>query len=138
MASEGATQAADKSSIVGQTSLSLPVDAGALPVIVECLMGAAAIESRFPPAIGSEICGEIDGSMAYLMDIALDNAHRLRRKSYLFEYQGFRFKLVQDNPRKWSDHLLTIVPQDDHALEDRAFMTAAEFASALSWAHGGL
>jgi hypothetical protein len=75
--------------------------------------------------------------MAYLMDIALDNARRLRRKTYFFEYKGFRFKLVQDNPRKWSDHLMTILPQGDHVQEDRAFMTAAEFASALSWENGG-
>jgi methylamine utilization protein MauJ len=74
--------------------------------------------------------------MAYLMDIALDNSRRLNRKSYLFEYKGIRFKLVQDNPRKWSDHLLTIVSHDDQALQSAVFETAAEFASCLNWGNG--
>lgn len=74
--------------------------------------------------------------MAYLMDIALDNSRRLNRKSYLFEYNAVRFKLVQDNPRKWSDHLLTIIPEGDHARESAAFATAAEFASCLNWENG--
>jgi len=44
--------------------------------------------------------------------------------------------LVQDNPRKWSDHLLTILPQGDQARESTAFATAAEFASCLNWQNG--
>ena len=74
--------------------------------------------------------------MAYLMDIAFDNNRRLNRKKYLFEYQGCRFKLVQDNPRKWSDHLLTIIPQGDRVREAAAYAKAAEFASCLNWQNG--
>jgi hypothetical protein len=74
--------------------------------------------------------------MAYLMEIALDNSRRLDRKNYLFEYKEIRFKLVQDNPRKWSDHLLTIIPQGDQARESAVFAAAAEFASCLNWQNG--
>jgi hypothetical protein len=70
------------------------------------------------------------------MHIALDNSRRLNRKSYLFEYKAVRFKLVQDNPRKWSDHLLTIIPQNDQARESTVFAMAAEFASCLNWQNG--
>jgi hypothetical protein len=70
------------------------------------------------------------------MSIALDNSRRLNRKNYLFEYKGVRFKLVQDNPRRWSDHLLTILPGADPAKEEGVFATAAEFASALNWENG--
>jgi len=45
-----------------------------------------------------------------------------------------RFKLVQSNPRKWSDTLLTIVPNDYRSSEAHtAYAAAGEFASALSW-----
>jgi hypothetical protein len=44
-----------------------------------------------------------------------------------------QFKLVQNNPRKRADHLLTIVPQNDAAAREHAFATAAEFLSALAW-----
>jgi hypothetical protein len=70
------------------------------------------------------------------MHIALDNSRRLSRKSYLFEYKGVRFKLVQDNPRKWSDHLLTVIPPNDQAREAEVFAIAAEFASCLNWQNG--
>jgi len=74
--------------------------------------------------------------MPYLMQICFDNSRRLRRKNYLFEYQGIRFKLVQDNPRKWADHLLTVLPDSDAATRERAFAAASEFLSALSWENG--
>ena len=74
--------------------------------------------------------------MAYLMHIAFDNTRRLQRKRYLFEYRGVRFKLVQSNPRKWADHLLTIVPQDNLSAREQAFSAASEFLSALAWENG--
>lgn len=70
------------------------------------------------------------------MELALDNSERLRRKRYPFEYGGIRFKLVQENSKRWCDHLLTVFPAGDHDAEDRSFSTAAEFASALSWRTG--
>ncbi len=71
--------------------------------------------------------------MAYLMNICFDNSRRLRRRHYLFEYRGVRFKLIQQNPRKWADHLLTIVPDRDQDTRDQAFSFASEFLSALGW-----
>lgn len=66
-----------------------------------------------------------------LYSIAFDNSGRLSVRTQYFQYRGFAFKLVQDNPRKWADHLLTIV--DDEAASAQAFRTAAEFLSALAW-----
>lgn len=74
--------------------------------------------------------------MAYLMEIAFDNSRRLRRKRYLFEYRGIRFKLVQDNPRQWADHLLSVIPSDDRIHRERVFAAASEFLSALAWENG--
>ena len=71
--------------------------------------------------------------MPYLMEICFDNDRRLRRKHYLFEYRGIRFKLFQDRPRKWADHLLTILPEYDMVAREQAFAVASEFLSALSW-----
>ena len=67
------------------------------------------------------------------MHICFDNSRRLRRKNYLLEYQGIRFKLVQNNPRKWADLLLTVLPDREVASRERAFAAASEFLSALSW-----
>ena len=66
-----------------------------------------------------------------LLTIAFDNSRRLTSKTHYFSYGGVDFKLVQDNPRKWADHLMTIVENDDARL--RAFRAAAEFMSALAW-----
>jgi len=71
--------------------------------------------------------------MNHLLQIGFDNSHRLSRKEYFFEYRGGRFKLVQRNPRKWSDALLTIVPEMDGTANEIAFARAAEFLSALGW-----
>ncbi len=72
--------------------------------------------------------------MSYLLNISLDNPNRLNRKVHYFEYRGVRFKLVQNNPRKWSDTLLTIVSNDYRSPEAHAaYAAAGEFASALSW-----
>jgi hypothetical protein len=75
--------------------------------------------------------------MAFMMEMALDNSRRFRRKRYVFEYRGVQFMLVQDNPRKWADHLLTLVPDNDSPARDYAFSVAAEFVSALAWETGG-
>ncbi len=66
-----------------------------------------------------------------LLHICFDNNRRLARKTHYFEYRGVSFKLVQNDPRKWADHLLTIVP--DEATREQAFSAAAEFLSALAW-----
>jgi len=71
--------------------------------------------------------------MPYMMNICFDNDHRLRRKSYLFEYKGHQFKLIQSNPRKWADALLTILPADDDTSREKAFSVASEFLSAVCW-----
>jgi Methylamine utilization protein MauJ len=73
--------------------------------------------------------------MAYLMERGFDNSCRLARKTYLFQYRDTIFKLVQDNPRKWADHLLTIVSAHNSIEADRAFAAACEFVSALGWEH---
>lgn len=71
--------------------------------------------------------------MPFLMEIGFDNNCRLQRRHYLFEYKGIQFKLIQDNPRKWSDHLLTILPHRNEAERQRVFSAASEFVSALGW-----
>ena len=68
-----------------------------------------------------------------LLQICFDNSSRLSRKQYLFEYRGAKFKLVQNDPRRRPDNLLTIVPRGEPAALKRAFATAAEFLSALAW-----
>jgi len=73
--------------------------------------------------------------MPFLMHICFDNSCRLGRKYHLFEYGGLRFKLVQNNPRKWSDVLLTILPDTSQVHRDKAFAVASEFLSALGWQH---
>lgn len=67
------------------------------------------------------------------MQICFDNDHRFSRNYYLFEYKGVKFKLVQNNPRKWADSLLTILPNYSQNTLDVAFKAASEFLSALSW-----
>ncbi len=71
--------------------------------------------------------------MPYLMQICFDNNKRLKRKSYLFEYKGRKFKLIQNDPRKWSDSLLTVLPSYEQSDRKAAFQNASEFLSALSW-----
>lgn len=74
--------------------------------------------------------------MPYLLHICFDNSLRLIRKRYYFEYRGVQFKLVQSNPRKWADHLLTIIQNYEEPARDRSFAAAAEFLSALGWENG--
>jgi len=71
--------------------------------------------------------------MPYLMHIGFDNPFRLGWNVHYFEYSGIRFKLVQNNPRKWADVLLTIVDTIDGPAAQRAYTVAGEFASAVSW-----
>jgi hypothetical protein len=70
------------------------------------------------------------------MHIAFDNPFRLKRNVHYFEYGGVRFKLIQNNPRKWSDVLITIVDSAHSPAAQRAYSAAGEFASALSWELG--
>ena len=67
------------------------------------------------------------------MHIAFDNSHRFRRRVYYFEYKSVRFKLIQNNPNKWSDVLLTLLPDGDELLKDKVRTIAGEFLSLLSW-----
>lgn len=72
--------------------------------------------------------------MPYLMHIGFDNSSRLWRDVYYFEYKGIRYKLIQNNIRKWCDVLLTILPDHrDKISENNAYINASEFLSALSW-----
>ena len=71
--------------------------------------------------------------MPELMHIAFDNSCRLRNRVYYFEYKNIRFKLIQNNPNKWSDVLLTILPGHDESLTDKVRTIAGEFLSLLSW-----
>ena len=72
------------------------------------------------------------GQIAFLQHIGFDSSVRLPGNVYYFEYQGVQFKLVQNNPRKFSNHLLTIVSDHDTASRSAAFRAAAGFLSA--WA----
>jgi len=71
--------------------------------------------------------------MPYLMHIAFDNTMRLTRAVHYFQYSGVRFKLIQNNPRKWSDVLLTVLESSSLPAEQRAYAAAGEFLSALAW-----
>jgi hypothetical protein len=77
--------------------------------------------------------------MAYLIHIGFDNTHRLSNDVYYFEYKGIRFKLIQNNIRKWCDVLLTIIPDfNDKKAKDEVYIKASEFLSALSWENNSL
>ena len=68
------------------------------------------------------------------MRIGFDNSSRLCRDVYYFEYKGIRFKLIQNNIRKWCDVLFTIIPgRNNEEAKNKAYITASEFLSALSW-----
>lgn len=74
--------------------------------------------------------------MPYLLELAVDNSRRLTRKSYLLEYGGLRFKLVQDSPRRWADHLLTVVSSYSEEQRNASFQVASELISAIAWSGG--
>ncbi len=72
--------------------------------------------------------------MAYLMHIGFDNTSRLCRNVYYFEYKGIRYKLIQNNIRKWCDVLLTIIHESNNKVDqNKIYMNASEFLSALGW-----
>lgn len=72
--------------------------------------------------------------MAYLMHIGFDNSSRLCRRIYYFEYKKVKYKLIQNNPKKWCDVLLTIIgDKESNITEQIAYNTAGEFLSALGW-----
>lgn len=76
------------------------------------------------------------------MQICFNNSARLSKKQYYFEYKGIKFKLIQNNPKKWSDVLISII--DTHFappplnIQEHIFLNASEFLSALSWQHNSL
>jgi len=74
--------------------------------------------------------------MPLLMNIAIDISARLSRRVSYFEYKGIRFKLVQNDPRRHSDILLTLVDLNDTSAQDRAYAAAAEWLSAVAWENG--
>ena len=68
------------------------------------------------------------------MSIGFDNSSRLCRDTWYFKYREVPFKLIQNNCRKWSDVLLTILPGTrDGAAQDRVYAIASEFLSAVCW-----
>src|SRR5262245_1611756 len=74
--------------------------------------------------------------MPLMMTLTFDNSDRFDRRVQYFQYGGVRFKLVQNNPRRWSDVLLSIVPLNDAIAAQRVYSAAGEWASALSWENG--
>lgn len=73
------------------------------------------------------------------MHIGFDNRSRLCRNVYYFEYKEIRFKLIQSTNRNWRDALLTIIPgRNNVEAENRAYITASEFLSSLSWENNSL
>jgi len=68
------------------------------------------------------------------MHIEFDNSARLCRNVYYFEYKDVRYKLIQNNFRKWRDVLITIVENhNDQNSINNAYILASEFLSSLSW-----
>lgn len=47
--------------------------------------------------------------MPYLMHIAVDIPFRPTRRIAYFTYSGVRFKYIQNDGRKWSDVLVTLL-----------------------------
>src|SRR5437867_2834061 len=74
--------------------------------------------------------------MPLLMNIAIDSSSRLDRRISYFEYKGVRFKLVQNNPQRHSDILLTLVALNEPSAQQRAYAAAAEWLSATAWENG--
>ena len=76
------------------------------------------------------------------MQICFNNSSRLSKKQYYSNYKGIKFKLIQNNPKKWSDVLISII--DTHFtppslnIQEDIFLNASEFLSALSWQHNSL
>lgn len=73
------------------------------------------------------------GQASYILHLALSNHARLDRPSYLMEFRGVRFKLVQERGWKWADHLLTIIPDNSPQARQYAFQIGQELVNLLSW-----
>lgn len=72
--------------------------------------------------------------MAYLMFIGFDNSSRLFRNVWYLEYRKVRFKLFQNNCRKWCDNLVTKLPSmGDLQAKEHAYAMASEFLCAVCW-----
>lgn len=71
--------------------------------------------------------------LPYILHLALSNHARLDRPSYLMEYRGVQFKLVQERGWKWADHLLTIIPDISPQSRQYAFQVGQELINLLSW-----
>lgn len=79
---------------------------------------------------------DTSAGIVFLHNIGFDSSVRLSRNVYYFEYQGVRFKLIQNNPRKHSNHLLAIIPSIDRAGRGPSFKAAAGFLSAWAFDAG--
>jgi hypothetical protein len=76
--------------------------------------------------------------MAYLMHIGFDNSSRLCRRVYYFKYKEIKFKLIQTES-KWRDVLLTVTNDSKTKISpEKAFNSASEFLTALSWQNNSL
>jgi methylamine utilization protein MauJ len=73
--------------------------------------------------------------MAYLMHIGFDSSARFYHRIYYFQYKGVQYKLIQHNPRRHCDALLTKADAYNSKQATHAYETASEFLSALSWEH---
>lgn len=69
----------------------------------------------------------------YILHLALSNHARFDRSSYLMEYSGVRFKLIQQRGWKLADHLLTIIPDISPQTKQYAFQVGQELINLLSW-----
>jgi hypothetical protein len=64
--------------------------------------------------------------MMTLLQIAVDNSHWLSRKSYLFEYESTRFKMISSRkPQRVANMLLTLIPAGDARAEAAVFASTA-------------
>jgi len=70
---------------------------------------------------------------SYILHFSLTNHARLDRPTYLMEYRGVQFKLVQEHGWKWADHLLTITPDISPLAKQNAFEVGQELVNLLSW-----
>lgn len=75
----------------------------------------------------------MQGEASYLLHLSLTNHARLARSTYLMEYRGIQFKLIQEPGWKWADHLLTIVPDSSPQVQQQAFEIGQSLVNLLSW-----
>lgn len=75
----------------------------------------------------------MQSQVSYILHFSLTNHARLERPTYLMEYRGIQFKLVQERGWKWADHLLTIIPDNSLQAKQHAFEIGQELVNLLSW-----